>query len=119
MIYGHSSHHPQAIEVYRGRLILYGCGDFLDDYEGISGYEKYRDDLVLMYFVDLDRAGNLVALELVPLQIHRFQLIRPSLDDVRWMQQTLDRECRRFGAGVALRQDRRLTLSWHDADRAV
>jgi len=32
------------------RLILYGCGDFLNDYEGIRGYEEYRGDLALMYF---------------------------------------------------------------------
>lgn len=34
VIYGHSSHHAKGIEVYQGRLILYGCGDFLNDYEG-------------------------------------------------------------------------------------
>jgi poly-gamma-glutamate capsule biosynthesis protein CapA/YwtB (metallophosphatase superfamily) len=31
-----------AIEGYRDRLILYGCGDFLNDYEGIKGYEEFR-----------------------------------------------------------------------------
>ena len=54
IVHGHSSHHPKAIEVYRNRLILYGCGDFLNDYEGIRGYERYRDDLALMYFADLE-----------------------------------------------------------------
>jgi len=29
---------------FTDRLILYGCGDFIDDYEGISGYERHRDD---------------------------------------------------------------------------
>jgi poly-gamma-glutamate synthesis protein (capsule biosynthesis protein) len=37
IVHGHSSHHPRPIEVYRNRLILYGCGDFINDYEGISG----------------------------------------------------------------------------------
>jgi poly-gamma-glutamate capsule biosynthesis protein CapA/YwtB (metallophosphatase superfamily) len=37
VIHGHSSHHPKGIEVYRSRRILYGCGDFLNDYEGIRG----------------------------------------------------------------------------------
>ncbi|HXW40400.1 MAG TPA: CapA family protein [Xanthobacteraceae bacterium] len=111
VIHGHSSHHPKAIEVYRGRLVLYGCGDFLDDYEGISGYEQYRDDLVLMYFADIDQAGALVALDLVPLQIRNFRLTRPATDDVGWLQQTLNRECRQFGVRVALRPDGRLTLS--------
>jgi len=115
IIYGHSSHHPKAIEVYRDRLILYGCGDFLNDYEGIKGYEKYRDDLVVMYFADLEPTGGLAALQMVPLQIRRFQLVHPSRQDVRWMQQTLDRESRKFEAGVALISDGRLTLSWKRA----
>ena len=45
VIHGHSSHHPKGIEVYKDKPIIYGCGDFIDDYEGISGYENFRDDL--------------------------------------------------------------------------
>jgi poly-gamma-glutamate capsule biosynthesis protein CapA/YwtB (metallophosphatase superfamily) len=58
VVHGHSSHHPRAIEIYRDRLILYGCGDFLNDYERIRGCERYRNDLVLMYFADLDATGD-------------------------------------------------------------
>jgi poly-gamma-glutamate capsule biosynthesis protein CapA/YwtB (metallophosphatase superfamily) len=54
LVHGHSSHHAKALEVYRGRPILYGCGDFLTDYEGIGGHEVYRGDLAVMYFVQLD-----------------------------------------------------------------
>ncbi|MFW5947223.1 MAG: CapA family protein, partial [Gemmatimonadota bacterium] len=50
VIHGHSSHHPMGIEIYRDRPILYGAGDFLNDYEGIRGREKYRGELALMYF---------------------------------------------------------------------
>ena len=50
VVHGHSSHHVRPLEVYRGKLILYGAGDFLNDYEGIEGNEGYRDDLALMYF---------------------------------------------------------------------
>ena len=32
LVHGHSSHHPRGLEVYRERLILYGCGDFINDY---------------------------------------------------------------------------------------
>ena len=63
IIHGHSSHHPKAIEVYRNRLILYGCGDFLNDYEGIRGYEEFRNDLVLMYFADIQPRGLLLHLK--------------------------------------------------------
>ena len=78
IIHGHSSHHAKAIEVYHKRLILYGCGDFLNDYEGIRGYEEYRSDLALMYFADIEpTTGNLAAFEIIPLQIRNFRLEPP------------------------------------------
>jgi poly-gamma-glutamate synthesis protein (capsule biosynthesis protein) len=33
VVHGHSSHHPIGAEVHNRRLILYGCGDFINDYE--------------------------------------------------------------------------------------
>lgn len=112
VIHGHSSHHPKAIEVYRDRLILYGAGDFLDDYEGISGYEEFRDDLVLMYLPTLDaRTGRLLRLEMMPFQTRRFRLNRPSSSDTAWLRDTLNRECRRVGGRVELR-DGALVLEW-------
>ncbi len=121
IIHGHSSHHAKAMEVYRNCLILYGCGDFLNDYEGIGGYEEYRDDLALMCFADIDpMSKDLVALELVPLQIRQFQLVRPSHQDIAWLRQTLDRESQRFGARVALTSDGRLVLAWQrEADQPL
>jgi poly-gamma-glutamate synthesis protein (capsule biosynthesis protein) len=111
VVHGHSSHHAKGIEVYRDRLILYGCGDFLNDYEGIRGYEAYRDDLALMYFAGIDASSaNLVGLEIVPLQIRNFRLVRPSRRDVAWLQQTLDRESRRFGTAVVPDETGRLVL---------
>ena len=111
-MHGHSSHHAKAIEVYRNRLILYGCGDFIDDYEGIEGYEDYRDDLVLMVFADIEANGDLAAAELVPLQIRQFQLNRPDKADINWIRQRLDRESRRFGVRLATTAPGRLALSW-------
>lgn len=117
ILHGHSSHHPKAVEVYKNRLILYGCGDFLNDYEGIWGREEFRDDLTLMYLASVDlTSADLLALEMVPFQIRRFQLMHASHDDVAWLQQTLDRESRRFGAGVTLTQKGRLALSWSKCD---
>ena len=112
IIHGHSSHHAKAIEVYHKRLILYGCGDFINDYEGIRGYEEFRSDLALMYFADVEPGtGNLAALEITPLQIRKFRLGPPSKQDVEWLQHTLQRECRRFGIGIALDPDGRLIVS--------
>ena len=115
IVHGHSSHHAKAIEIYRERLILYGCGDFLNDYEGIRGHEEYRGDLVLMYFADIEpETGNIAALEIIPLQIRNFQLKRPSRQDIEWMQQVLRRENLRFGTDIVLTSGGRLVLS-HDA----
>jgi poly-gamma-glutamate capsule biosynthesis protein CapA/YwtB (metallophosphatase superfamily) len=106
VVHGHSSHHPKAIEVYRGRPILYGCGELLDDYEGIPGYEEYRSDLVLMYFITLNGAtGQLARLRMTPLQIRNFRLVPPSAPDRAWLRQTLERECRRFGHLITLEDD--------------
>ena len=112
IIHGHSSHHPRPIEIYRDRLILYGCGDFLNDYEGIRGHDRYRDDLVLMYFADLDsNRGCLSALKLAPFRIRKFRLSIPSQGDIEWIQATLDRECRRFGTRVVLAPDGQLEVA--------
>lgn len=111
VVYGHSSHHPKAIELYHNRLILYGCGDFLNDYEGINGYEEFRGDLALMYLVDVDpTSGEVRALELVPFQIRRFQLVRAQRDDVDWLQDTLDRESRILGTCIRQKADGRLVV---------
>lgn len=102
IVHGHSSHHVRAIEVHRGRPIFYGCGDFLNDYEGIRGHERYRADLAVMYFPTMDAAGGeLAALRMVPLRIRRFRLERADAADRAWLEATLHRECRRFGYGVA------------------
>jgi poly-gamma-glutamate synthesis protein (capsule biosynthesis protein) len=105
-VHGHSSHHPKAIELYHDRLILYGCGDFLNDYEGILGYEQFRDDLVLMYFPTFEPlTGGLLRLKMIPLRIERFRLARPSSADCAWLQETLDGECRRYGHGISISDD--------------
>jgi poly-gamma-glutamate synthesis protein (capsule biosynthesis protein) len=113
MIHGHSSHHVKGIEVYQDKLILYGCGDFLNDYEGIGGYEHYRSDLGLMYFAGIKPStGKLVQFQMAPTQIKHFRVNRTSRDDALWLVHTLNREGRRFGTRVKLDEDNRLTLFW-------
>ena len=33
MVHGHSSHHAKGAELYQGKLIIYGAGDLISDYE--------------------------------------------------------------------------------------
>jgi poly-gamma-glutamate capsule biosynthesis protein CapA/YwtB (metallophosphatase superfamily) len=106
LIHGHSSHHPRPMEIYRGKLVLYGCGDFITDYEGITGYEEFRDDLVVMYFPSLDpETGELVDLRITPLQIRKMQLIRPSARDRDWLCERLANVSRSFGCYVTIAAD--------------
>jgi poly-gamma-glutamate capsule biosynthesis protein CapA/YwtB (metallophosphatase superfamily) len=103
LVHGHSAHHPRPIEVYRGKLILYGCGDFIDDYEGIAGYQEYRDDLRLAYFASLRRGtGELAELRMVPMQARQLRLWPAVERDRRWLAATIGRISRPFGAGVEL-----------------
>jgi len=114
VIHGHSSHHVKGIEVYRDKPIIYGCGDFLDDYEGISGYEDFRDDLGLMYFVSMEPlTRNLVYLRMTPTQIKHFKVNRASRGDALWLRDTLNREGKNFGTRVELNKDNTLTLQWN------
>jgi poly-gamma-glutamate capsule biosynthesis protein CapA/YwtB (metallophosphatase superfamily) len=113
LVHGHSSHHPKAIEIYRDKPILYGCGDFVNDYEGIAGYEMFRDDLVLMYLPRLALpSGRLLALRLIPFQIRRLRLHRASPADAAWLGGVLDRESRPFGTRVEVLPDHSLSVGW-------
>ncbi|WP_051874502.1 CapA family protein [Streptomyces exfoliatus] len=106
VVHGHSSHHPRPLELYRGRLIAYGCGDLVNDYEGITGYDKYRDDLRLLYLPSLEPdTGRLRALRIAPLQSRRMRLHRASVEDCRWLQETLSRLGRGFGPRVSYDPD--------------
>jgi poly-gamma-glutamate synthesis protein (capsule biosynthesis protein) len=111
IVHGHSSHHPKAVEVHRGKLILHGCGDFLNDYEGIENHEPYRDDLVLMYLAELGSDGRLQRLDMVPFRIKNFALVPADAGEAEWLRRTMDRECRRFGAEVRSTGDADRTLS--------
>ena len=113
ILHGHSSHHPKGIEVYREKPIVYGCGDLLNDYEGISGYKAFRGDLALLYFVTMDPwTGTLRRLAMTPMQIKRFRLQHVTTADAQWLRDTLQRQSGKFRTGVELQEDNTLTLQW-------
>jgi poly-gamma-glutamate synthesis protein (capsule biosynthesis protein) len=100
LVFGHSSHHPRAVEFRRGRPILYGAGDLLNDYEGIGGREEFRAELTLAWFAAFDAEGSLAALEMVPFRIERFRLSRATGEEADWLAATLCRESARRGTNV-------------------
>jgi poly-gamma-glutamate synthesis protein (capsule biosynthesis protein) len=113
VVHGHSSHHVKGIEVYKGKLIIYGSGDLLNDYEGIGGHEQYRADLSLMYFPSLDPStGELVQLKMKPTQIRHLRINSASENDALWLRDVLNREGRELGTRVKLDSDNNLVLEW-------
>jgi len=91
VIHGHSSHHFKGAEIYQGKAILYGCGDLINDYEGIGGHEEFRGALVLLYFLRLRAAdGQLAGFEVAPFRLHRFRLSRIDAADARWIRRRIE-----------------------------
>jgi poly-gamma-glutamate capsule biosynthesis protein CapA/YwtB (metallophosphatase superfamily) len=111
VVHGHSSHHVKTAEIYKDRLVLYGCGDFLNDYEGISGDEVFRNDLTLMYLPAIDpRRGQLVETQLVPMRIARFRLNRCAEADAKWQCGLLNQLGAPLGTRCELASNQTLTL---------
>lgn len=92
LVHGHSSHHPMPLEIHEGRLVLYGCGDLINDYEGIVRHGRdglegaLPGDIGCLYFAHLDPgSGALVRLEIVPFERRRLQLVPAGAEARRWM----------------------------------
>ena len=112
VVHGHSSHHPRPVELYRGKLILYGCGDTVDDYEGIRTYEAFRHELRLLYFASIDCAsGSLTALRMMPMRMRKLRLENASRDEAEWLRSTLEQISRRFRTRVRGTVDGVLTVA--------
>ena len=111
IVHGHSSHHVKGIELYHGRLVIYGCGDLINDYEGIKGFETYRGDLGLMYFAAVHAAtGELARLIMVPTRMRNFRLQSATAPEKDWLRDTLNRESKRFATSVQQAEDGTLVL---------
>jgi poly-gamma-glutamate capsule biosynthesis protein CapA/YwtB (metallophosphatase superfamily) len=72
--YGHSAHVFQGVEIYKGKLILYDAGDFIDDY---AVGERLRNDRSFVFRVSLEgRELRRLTLMPVSLQYARVELAR-------------------------------------------
>ncbi|MGK8557891.1 CapA family protein [Nocardia gipuzkoensis] len=103
VVHGHSAHHPRPIEIYRGKPILYGCGDVIDDYEGIRGHERYRTELHLLYLVSSD--ADVVEMRMIPLRERQMRLEWAARAESRWLCEMMEHISRDFGTRVASQSD--------------
>lgn len=72
LIFGHSSHVFRGIELYKGRPILYGAGNFVDDY-AVDKVE--RNDQSFIYLIEQEN-GIPRTLRLYPTLIRRCRALR-------------------------------------------
>jgi poly-gamma-glutamate synthesis protein (capsule biosynthesis protein) len=112
VVHGHSSHHPLPIEVWRGRAILYGCGDFLNDYEGIGGHGSLRCDVGCLYALTLDDLGTLQRLQIEPFEVRRFRLQAAGAGARAWLCSIFDGRGQAFGTRVQGWDGSRFVVGW-------
>ena len=108
IIHGHSSHHVQGVEKYKGRLIIYGCGDFVDDYALVP---EYRNDLSGIWRVLVEEISNdgsaglkLKKLEIHPTKIDRFVARRlySNERDCDWVRERIRDLSAELGTAVEI-----------------
>lgn len=81
VIHGHSAHILQGIEYYNKSVILYGTGDFVDDY-AIDPY--LRNDLSAFFVLVVNRSG-ILDLNIVPTRIVEYQVNQARQEDRDWV----------------------------------
>lgn len=99
IVHGHSSHHIKGVEIYNKRPIIYGAGDFVDDYAVDT---EYRNDLGFAYQLLYDPiAKQFKSLELYPTRISQFQVhFASNVNDRNWLLQTVSVLSKEFGTKV-------------------
>jgi poly-gamma-glutamate capsule biosynthesis protein CapA/YwtB (metallophosphatase superfamily) len=97
LIFGHSCHVFRGIEFYRGRPILYGAGNFVDDY-AVDAIE--RNDESFIFVVEIDQHVTR-GLRLYPTLIRDFQARRASRVEGKRIAEKMQRLCRAFHTPAA------------------
>ena len=103
LIAGHSAH------VFQGAAppVLFDLGDFIDDY-AVDPF--LRNDLGLLFFVDVDRDGPR-RVEAVPLRLDFCHTRLADGDDRAWILRRFREACAAFGTEVTEEPDRAV-VSW-------
>lgn len=103
IIHGHSSHHVKAIEIYKGSVIMYGCGDYISDYQ-VS--EEYRNDLSFIYELLYDTSNKqFIRCELTPTVISNLQTNVASSNGKEWLFGKMIHLCDEIGTETIISED--------------
>jgi poly-gamma-glutamate capsule biosynthesis protein CapA/YwtB (metallophosphatase superfamily) len=98
LVAGHSAHVVHGA----GPGVLYDLGDFVDDY---AVHPKLRNDLGLLFLVELDARGPR-SLEAVPLKLDYCHTRLATGDDAAWIRRRFIDACAELGTTAVDRGDR-------------
>jgi poly-gamma-glutamate capsule biosynthesis protein CapA/YwtB (metallophosphatase superfamily) len=104
LIAGHSAHVPHGA---RDR-VLYDLGDFVDDY---VADEQLRNELGLLFLVDLDPADGPRRLEAIPLALDFCHTRIATGADADWIRSRFIDACAELGTAAA-RDEERVVVTW-------
>lgn len=96
LYWGHSNHTPQGIELYRGKIILYAAGDFIDDY-AVDPVE--RNDLSFLFVLDIEE-GRVRTVRLFPVAIEACRVRRARGKEVAFLARQMQLKCAPFRTNV-------------------
>ena len=100
LYWGHSNHTPQGIELYKGKVILYSTGDFVDDY-AVDPHE--RNDLSFLFMLEMEQS-RIVCLRLHPVAIENFRVRLARGPEVAFLQERTRAKCAVFGSKVEFQE---------------
>ena len=98
VVHGHSAHVFKAVEVADGGLLMYDCGDFLDDY---AVDDALRNDRSFLFELTVDEDGTLRELRLVPVEIRYCAVHLADGPVAEWCRETMRERSREFGTEFA------------------
>lgn len=100
--WGHSNHAVQGIEIYKKKVIMYDCGDFIDDY-AVDPY--YRNDLSFLFLMNFVK-DSVQSIELVPTKISDFRANTAPLWEADFIIQKMMDRCKDLGTEAMVKQRR-------------
>lgn len=96
VVFGHSAHVVQGIEIFQGKPILYDTGDVVDDY---AVDPELRNDLSALFLLGVT-SSTITSLELLPVHINRCQVNLATGPDREWFASRLTTLCAEFGTNI-------------------
>lgn len=102
LVAGHSAHVFHGVEVRNGMPLLYDLGDLIDDY---AVDPELRNDLGLLWLVELGDGGRATGISGLPLRLDFCHTRFATGEDRRWIEQRLSTACAELGTDVVIEDD--------------